>query len=109
LLVRIKLQQFNIEAWTEPEDGDLDAVDWNARGSFMKRSYAPEKQAAQSVLEEANGFVQSWYCHSDVIHVPRGHDSLIRHRIFSLLPLRTNDRCDPEEELFSQYHAEQSK
>lgn len=50
-----------------------------------------------------------WNRHSNMIHVPRGYDSLTRHRVSPLLPLRTNDRRDPEEELFSQHHAEQSK
>ena len=109
LLVRIKLQQFNIEAWTEPEHGDLDAIDWNARGCLMKRSDAPEKQATQSVLEEANGFVQIWYCHSNMIDVPCGYDSLIRHHVGPLLPLRTNDWRNPQEKLFSQNHARQSE
>jgi hypothetical protein len=101
LLVCIKLQQFDIEVWTEPEHGDLNAVDCNTGGCFMKRSYTPEKQAAQSVLEKVNGFVQTRYGHSDVIHVPRGYDSLTRHPASPLLPLRPNDRCDPQEKLFS--------
>jgi hypothetical protein len=82
------------------------SYDWNARGCFMKRSYTPEKQATQSVLEEANGFVQIRYCHSNMIDVPCGYDSLIRHHV---LPLRTNDWRNPEEELFAQYHAKQSE
>ena len=47
LLVRIKRQQYNIKGRTEPEHGNLNACDSNARGCFMKRSYTPEKAGAK--------------------------------------------------------------
>lgn len=62
---------------------------WKASWSFSKRAGPPKKFRAGRVLEEANGFIQIWHRHSEMIDMLRGDDSLIRLCNF---PLISNER-----------------